>query len=240
VSRAFVRRYFPDGGALGRRVRWGAGETPWRTVVGVVGDVRDVGLDVQPEPAYYAPVMQFPMSQLTLAVRTRADLQAVASAVRKAVEAVDASQPVYGDATMAQVIAASVAPRRFVLQMLAIFAAIALLLSAVGIYGVMSYSVAQRTQEIGVRMAVGARPPDVLRLVMAQALRLAAAGVGLGLAAAAGLSRLLEGLLYGVSVRDPLTYAGIAALLAAVALAASAIPALRAARIDPMAALRTQ
>jgi len=142
--------------------------------------------------------------------------------------------------TMAQVIAASVAPRRFVLQMLAIFAAIALLLSAVGIYGVMSYSVAQRTQEIGVRMAVGARPPDVLRLVMGQALRLAAAGVGVGLAAAIVLSRLLAGLLYGVSVRDPLTYAGIAALLGAVAVAASAIPALRAARVDPMAALRTQ
>lgn len=240
VSRAFVHRYFPGGRALGRRVRWGGGETPWRTVVGVVGDVRDVGLDVQPEPAYYAPVMQFPMSQLTLAVRTRANLIAIAGAVRKAVEAVDASQPVYGDATMAQVIAASVAPRRFVLQMLAIFAAIALLLSAVGIYGVMSYSVAQRTQEIGVRMAVGARPPDVLRLVMGQALRLAAAGVGLGLAAATGLSRLLAGLLYGVSVSDPLTYAGIAALLGAVALAASAIPALRAARVDPMAALRAQ
>jgi putative ABC transport system permease protein len=240
VSRAFVHRYFPDGRALGRRIRWGGGETPWRTVVGVVGDVRDLGLDVQPEPAYYAPVMQFPMSQLSLAVRTRTDLQAVAATVRKAVEAVDASQPVYGDATMAQVIAASVAPRRFVLQMLAIFAAIALLLSAVGIYGVISYSVAQRTQEIGVRMAVGARPRDVLRLVMGQALRLAAAGVGLGLAAAIGLSRLLAGLLYGVSVRDPLTYAGIAILLGAVALAASAIPALRAARVDPMAALRTQ
>jgi predicted permease len=242
VNEAWVRRYAAGGEVLGRRLRLHEGDpkAPWRTIVGVVADTHDLGLDAPTPPVYYVPVAQFGASRLTLMARTAGSPTALLGPMRRALAEIDAAQPVDQVDAYQDHLEGALAPRRFPLQLLGCFGALALVLSALGIYGVTAYGVAQRTREIGVRIAIGAQRRDVLRMIMGGALRLAGAGVLIGLAAALIGARLLASQLYGVSARDPLTYAAISALLAGVALVASWLPAHRATRVDPMSALRAE
>ncbi|HYS07359.1 MAG TPA: ABC transporter permease [Myxococcales bacterium] len=253
VNEAWARRYFP--GALGDTNRRSAAhhvpdtvvgrrikvdtdrhrDAFW-TIVGVVSDAREYGLDQPVPPVFYWSSPQEPQAQMTLVARGRV----TAAALREVLSRVDPAQPLDRVLPLEDVLSTSLAARRFPLQLLGVFAALALVLSAVGIYGVTAYAVAQRTREIGVRMAVGASAGRVVRMVLASALGTVGIGLAIGAAAALAGGRLIASQLYGVSARDPLTFAGIAALLGLVALVASGIPALRAARIDPMAALRTE
>jgi putative ABC transport system permease protein len=208
------------------------------TVIGVVGDVRYIGLDRQPVPVVFSSTEQFPASALTLAVRTRIAPESLSNAIRREVQNLDPEQPIYHVATMEQRLLDSVGPQRFDASLLGLSAAAALLLAVVGIYGVMSYWVAQRTHEIGVRVALGAQPRQVLRLVLARAAWLTLAGLTLGLVGAFVLARSLSGLLFGVRPIDPLTLLAASAALAGIALVASWQPARRAAAVDPIVALR--
>ena len=238
VNEAWVRRYLPGREVVGRRIQVDTDRSPnaWRTIVGVVADAREYGLDQPVPPVFYFAAAQEPPQSMTLVVRG----QLTPAALRSELSRVDPAQPVDRVLPVEDVLTASLAVRRFPLQLLGVFAGLALLLSAVGIYGVTAYAVAQRTREIGVRMAIGASAAAVVRLVLASALRTVGVGVCIGTVAALAGGRLIASQLYGVSARDPITLAAIAALLAIVALAASGIPALRAARIDPMAALRAE
>jgi putative ABC transport system permease protein len=241
VNEALVRRHFPEEDPLGRRLRF-SGES--FTIVGVVGNVRQAGLDIDPLAEIYFPYA-FPdfmpfLGDAVLVIRTAVPPESVTGPVRAAVASVDPGLPLYDVLTMEQVIEDSLAGRRLNLWLLAIFAGIALVLSAAGLYGVISYLVAQRTREIGVRMALGAQTRDVLRLVLRQGAGLIAAGLLLGLIAAFAFTRVLESLLYGVSARDPLTFAALAALLAVVALLATWMPARRASQVDPIQAIRAE
>jgi len=239
INEAAARQYWPNEDPMGKRVQLEDGSAPvWRQVVGVVGNVRQDGIVNAAGPGIYAPLLQIPVPFLVLAVRTRLEPEAVTAAVRHALMAVDKDQPLYQIQTMQHVVDDSVAGRRFQMSLLALFAAIALGLAAIGIYGLMSYSVSQRTHEIGIRMALGAKREEVLRLVVGQGMVLAMIGVVLGTAGALALARFLTSVVYGVGVNDPLTLLSVAALLSAVAALASSIPAWRAARIDPMVALR--
>jgi putative ABC transport system permease protein len=236
VNETMARRFWPDEDPLGKRLR--IANNPWRTVVGVVADVKNDGLSAEPKPEMFYPLLQSPLPFMTLVVRTDTDPKTLAAAVGREVRAVDADEPVYDVKTMDERLAESVSPQRLTTLLVGVFAALAMTLAGVGIYGVISYSVAQRTREMGVRMALGAQKGDVLKLVLRQGLLLALAGVLIGLAGAFALTRVMSGLLYGVSVTDPATFAGVAVMLTAVALVACLVPALRAARVDPMVALR--
>jgi predicted permease len=238
VNEAWVRRYLPGREVVGRRLQIDSDRAQgvWRTIVGVVSDAREYGLDRPAPPVFYLASPQETPDWMTLVVRGQIGPAALASALSR----VDPAQPVDRVSPLPDVLAASLAARRFPLQLLAAFAALALLLSAVGIYGVTAYAVAQRTREIGVRMAVGATAGAVVRMVLVGALRTVGIGVCIGTVAALAAGRLIAAQLYGVNARDPVTFAAIAGLLALVAIAASGIPALRAARIDPMAALRAE
>ncbi|HSF22798.1 MAG TPA: ABC transporter permease [Blastocatellia bacterium] len=236
VNQEMARRYWPDENPIGQRLAVGDG--PWRTVVGVVGDVKQSGLDIETRPEMFWPYYQTPVPFATFVVRTGGDPEAMTSAVRGAMQEVDKDLPVYNIKTVADVISESVAPRRLNMLLLAIFASLALVLAAVGIYGVISYSVSQRTREIGIRMALGASHSNVLRLVVGEGMILALIGVGIGIIASFFLTRLMSSLLFGVSATDALTFSLVPVLLAGVALAASFIPARRAAKVDPMIALR--
>jgi len=215
---------------------------PLRTIVGVIGDMKDSSLNAPAEPTVFAPYAQYKdegfNSSMTLAVRTTGEPSAMAAAVRDVVHSLKPEQPVANVATMDDVVAKSLSQARFSMMLLGIFAGLALVLSAVGIYGVMAYVVAKRTREMGIRLAMGAQTGDLLRLVMRQGGRLAGVGVALGIVAAFGMMRLMSSMLYGVSAEDPLTFAGVAIFLMAVALAACYLPARRATRVDPMIALR--
>jgi putative ABC transport system permease protein len=243
VSETTAQRFWPGEDALGKRIKMGGfnSDEPWLSVVGIVKDVRQFELDVDPKPQAYFPYTQMTYSFLAprdLVVRTAVDPLSLAAAARNEVWSIDKDQPVSNIATMEQILSNSVARQRFNMLLLAIFAAVALVLAAVGIYGVISYSVTQRTHEIGIRMALGATSSDVLRLVVGQGFKLVSIGVGIGLACAFILTRLMESLLFGVSATDPMTFAAISAVLVAVAMLASYIPARKATRVDPMVALR--
>jgi putative ABC transport system permease protein len=243
VNQAFVRRYYPGGRALGKQIRLGklTREFPWATIVGVIGDVRGYGLDVPPRPEMYWPVAQSGSpSALAIVVRTQGDPRAQLAPVRAAMIEVDRAQPIFGLQTVEQLVAASMGQRRFTLTLMLVFGLLALVLAAVGIYGVMAYTVAQRTREIGIRVALGARPAAVLGMVMGNGMKLVAIGTAIGTAAALALTRAASSLLYGISSADATTYLAIAAVLAAVALAATILPARRAMRVDPMRALRIE
>jgi len=239
INEAAARQYWPHEDAMGKRVRLDDGSAPvWRQVIGVVAEVRQDGLVKAGRPEVYAPLAQSPVSYLVLAVRTRVDPASLTAAVRHAVMAVDKEQSLFQIRTMQQVVDDSVAGQRFQTSLVILFAATALGLAAIGIYGLMSYSVNQRTHEIGIRMALGAKRAEVLGLVVRQGMALAMTGVALGTGGALPLTRFLSSMLYGVGVNDPLTFLSVAALLSSVAALASFIPAWRAARIDPMEALR--
>ena len=235
VNRALARQLWPDGDAVGRRIRFGEHGIE---IVGVAGDVRHTALATPPEPALYLPNSIAPRSTMKIFVRTKADPLALAGAVRRAIREVDPNQPVSDLAPMRQLVSEAVARPRFTTLLLTLFGALALALAALGTYGVVSYAVAQRTHEIGIRMALGARRGQVLGMVVGRSSALTFAGLAAGIAAAFALTRLLSGLLYGVSTTDPLAFLAAPSALAAVALLASYLPARRAAGLDPLIALR--
>jgi len=243
VSRQLAERYWPGEDPTGKRLKIGPLDSPnpWLTVVGVVNDVRQAGLYGDPRMDLYAPYAQDRRAFIAprdLVLRTKGDAASVTSAVRQAVWSVDKDQPVTNVRTMDQVFAAAISQERFQALLLGLFAALALILACVGLYGVISYSVAQRTHEIGVRMALGARPRDVLRLVLRQGMGLTIVGLVVGIAVGLLATRVLSDMLFGVTARDPLTFVGVPALLLLVAFLACYIPARRATRIDPLVALR--
>ncbi len=237
VTEEFARKYFPNAEPLGQRLDPSDAKAE---IVGVVADVRHKRPDQPLEPALYLSLSQESFNPMSLVVRTAGDPLQLAAAVRRAVWAEDKDQPLEEIATMEQIAAAAISDSRFYSITLGAFALIALLLGATGIYGVISYSVAIRTHEIGIRMALGAERLDVLRLILTQGMKLALLGIGIGIIAALGLTRLMKSLLFGVSAVDPVTFAAIAMLLTFVALLACSIPARRAAKVDPMIALRTE
>jgi putative ABC transport system permease protein len=244
VNEAFVRRHFPGDDALGQVIDRGQGWWPGQPaefeIVGVVADEPFMGVRRPAEPATYYAFGQFPMSDMWLVARTDGDPAALAPALRERIWRVDADLPVENIRTMREILGTAVAEPRFNAALLSVFAVVALLLAAVGIYGVLSYTVAQRTGEIGVRIALGAARGQVVRQVVGQGLGVALGGVALGIVGALGLGRVLASLLVGVSGRDPAVLAGVVALLTLVAAAAAWLPARRASRVEPVVALRAE
>lgn len=243
VNQAFARRYFPNEEALGKRIKPGISvfddkDPVMREIVGIVGDVKHRSLSTEVRPAFYVPQAQVPFDTHTVTVKTVGDRQSILSSVQNEVRQMDKDLALFGIKTLDEYIADSVATPRFNTTLLSLFASVALILTVVGLYGVMSYSVAQRTNEIGIRMALGAQARDVLRLIVGQGLRMVLIGLVIGLAGAFALTRLLSSLLFGVSTKDPLTFAAVAAVLALVALLACYLPARRATKVDPLVALR--
>ncbi|HWS87830.1 MAG TPA: ABC transporter permease [Pyrinomonadaceae bacterium] len=238
VSESGARRWFNGENPIGKRIREEMPNSAWLTVVGVVGDVRHWGLSEEPRPTLYYTYRQNPERSMVLAARTASDPASFVRAARQAVLDVDKDQPVHEVRTLAEAANQTIILQRWMSTLLGIFSAVAMLLAAVGIYGVQAYNVTQRTHEIGIRVALGAQARDILRLVVRQGLALGLAGVGLGLLAALGLTRLLDSLLYGVTANDPATFFVAALLVSAVALLASYVPARRATKVDPMEALR--
>jgi putative ABC transport system permease protein len=240
ISDTLARRFFPDQNPIGRRMRFGFppnGDAS-REIVGVVGDVRDVALSRTPGPLMYVPFAQEPLWGGEVVARTSLSDASAAAGIRQAVYSIDKNLPVTDIAPLEDMLGKSIAQERFRTFLLGSFSAIALLLAIVGLFGVISYSVSQRTREIGIRIALGADRGEILRLVLGQGTKLALVGVGAGLAGALALSRVMTGLLYGVSATDPLTFGSVAVVLFGVAVAACYIPALRALRVEPMSALR--
>ena len=239
ITEKTARYYWPGENPIGKRVRTGGPESPWEEVIGVAKDVRQNDFIKQPKMQMYMPYAQvadFPPNALV--VRTRLDPLSLAAPVRNEIWAIDKDQPVSDIRSMDEIVSEAVARQRFSMLLLGIFAGLALVLAAVGIYGVMSYSVVQRTREIGIRMALGAQRADMLKMTVRQGLKLVLVGLTLGLAAAFILTRVMSTLLFGISATDPVTYVTISLILLAVAAAASYIPALRATKVDPMVALR--
>jgi putative ABC transport system permease protein len=240
LDETIARKYWPDEDPLGKRIVFeGTAQAPrWREVVGIVGHVKHKGLEGESRVQYYVPLPQRPNAGIFLVLKTAGDPENLAASVRGVVRGLDKDLPVFKVTTMQQLVADSMAQRRFSMLMFGIFAFVALLLASVGLYGVLAYSVTQRTQEIGVRMALGAQARDVLGMVVGQGMRLVFVGVALGLALAFAFARVISNQLYGVTATDPWVFAGVALLLTAVAFLACYIPARRATKVDPMIALR--
>jgi putative ABC transport system permease protein len=240
MNEAMAHRYWPKGGALGAHIKLGAFNvnSPWMTVVGIVADFRHDGLDAQPRPYFYRPFTQAGWPVMTVVIRTATAPAAFEHSARTALAQMGGNYPASGALTMEQIVSDSLGSRRFPMMLLSAFASLALVLSAVGIAGVVAYSVVQRTYEIGIRMALGAQPRDVLKLVLGASMLWTLGGVAVGIAGAIALTRLLGSLLYDVQPTDPLILSATAVLLMIVALAACYFPARRATRVDPMVALR--
>jgi putative ABC transport system permease protein len=238
INEAMARKFWPETDPLGQHVKLSRSATSWTTVVGVVADARTESLKDAGVPQIYASAYQKPAKHLAIFLRGQVDPVTTADEVRDHVQLVDATLPVFGAQMLEETVAASLAARRFSMEVVGLFAVTALLLAGLGIYGVISYLVSERTREIGIRLALGAERRTILRMVLGQGFGLTMAGAAVGLACALVVSRLMAGLLYGVRPTDPATFAGVAVLLVAVALLACYIPARRALRIDPMIALR--
>jgi putative ABC transport system permease protein len=247
LNEATARQFWPNEDPVGKRIHSGIDEVNWYTIVGVVGNVKHAGLSAQPNPEVYyhylqvpADLMNFVEGTMTLVVRTSSEPSSMASPIRKEMHALDPNQPVFNVKTMEDLLEGSIAESRFRAFLLAAFAGLALLLAALGLYGVISYSVSQRTNELGVRAALGARSRDILNLVIGHGARLAGIGLAIGLLLSFGFAKALSNLLFGVGVFDPVTFTTTAAVIFGVALVASFVPALRATRVDPMIALREE
>lgn len=248
VNETLARHYWPDEDPLGKRIKLMAGpeDAPWVTIVGVIGDIRQMGLGQPPRKEFYRPHSQFHRStaravrSLSIVLRAQGDLEALAGPIRQLVGEIDPSMPVARLRAMNEVLSDSVSTSRFLAWMLGAFAAVALLLAAVGIYGLLSYSVSRRGREIGIRMALGADRKRVLGMVVRQGLALAAIGVALGIGGALALTRLMQGLLYEVDPHDPFTFLAIPSAVLAIALLSSYLPSRRATQVDPMTALRAE
>ena len=241
ISNAFAKFYFPNEEAIGRRIVLDGDDKTPREIVGIVDDVRRNGLDAGVQPEMYFSHIQRPERRMNLVIRsTTEDASQLTPAARAEVKAFDPLQIIWRAQTLEQLLSTSVAPRKFNMMLLGIFAGVALVLAAVGLYGVMSYSVSWRTQEIGIRMALGAKRTDVLRMVVRQGMTMTLIGLALGLVGVVALSRVMVGMLYGVSPTDPLTFTGVSIVLLIVALLACLIPARRATRVDPIVALRSE
>jgi putative ABC transport system permease protein len=239
VAESFARLYFPGGNAIGKRLNFNDPQNPvWREIIGIASDVKQFGLNQETPIALYFPHKQSPSRFLTLAVRTSSDPLNLAGEIRSEVWSLDRDLAVSNIQTMEQVVGSTVSVPRLTLFLIGVFAAVAILLAAIGLYGVVSYSAAQRTNEIGIRMALGAERRDVMKMVVAQGMSLTIAGVAIGLFGAFALTRLINKMLFGVSATDPITFVLIAGLVTLVALIASCIPANRASKIDPVIALR--
>jgi predicted permease len=241
VNKEFVAQAFPGENPIGKRIKPGVGsdgKEPWREIVGVVGDVKHQALNRADTPECYAPEDQVGFGSMYGVVRTSLPPASLISAIREQVKALDKDVPIYRVKSMDDYVAESVALPRLDSTLLGIFAGLALVLAVVGIYGVMSYGVAQRTNEIGIRMTLGAQRADVMGLVLRQGLGVALVGVAIGIAGALGATQLLSKMLFGVSPADPLTFAGVAVALIACALFPCYVPAWRATRVDPMVTLR--
>jgi predicted permease len=238
VNEAFARTYWPNEDPLGKRFKSARAGSPWITVVGVIPDARVESLAEADVPKIYLSLYQSVGKHLAILLRAPLDTAAIPEEVRKQVQAVDPTLPVFGAQTLKEVLSSSLSVRRFSMEMIALFGLTALLMAGLGIYGVISYVVSERTHEIGIRLALGAQRANILQMVLRQGLGLAVAGAAVGLVGAFVVSRLMVGLLYGVGTADPVTFIGVAILLVAVALLACYIPARRAMRVDPMVALR--
>ena len=242
VNQAFANRFFPNGDALGKRISFGCEESEGlcRTIVGVAGNIRQESITDEVTPEIYVPFSQVRVNSVTLVVRTASDPLALARSVRNEVLAIDKNQPVYDVKTLAQRVNEAVAVSRSLMVLFAAFALLALVLGAVGIYGIVSYSVTQRTQEIGIRMALGARAANVLSLIMKNGLTLVLTGIVIGVGSAVGLTRFLSTLLFGIEPTDSVTFLVVSALFFVIAMIAALIPAMRATRVDPLVALRDE
>ncbi len=245
VSETFARQFFPGEDPIGKGIHpgistWDDEDSVTREIIGVAADIRNRALNTEPKPAYYMPQSQIPFSQLSVVVKTANDPHSLTGGVTRELRAMDPELPVFGVKTMEEYIASSVAAPRFNTTLLSIFAAVALVLTIIGLYGVMSYSVAQRTNEIGIRMALGAQTHDVLGLVFKDGIRMVVIGLVLGISGALALTRVLSTLLFGVTTKDPMTFIAIALLLSVVAMLACYLPAWRATRVNPLDALRCE
>jgi putative ABC transport system permease protein len=239
VNQSFAKKFWPNEDALGKRIVMGSmsDDPKWITIVGIVGDMRHFGLDIDPKPEMYVPFAQSGYSTAIYVVRSNQDPQILLAAIRREIQAIDPAVPLANVRSFENLIGDSVAPRRLAVVLLGVFAGVAVLLAGVGIYGVMSFLVVQRTHELGVRMALGAQRSDVLKLVLVRSLKLISAGTIIGLIIAVMSTRTLQALLYSVSAFDMATFVLVTVLLGAIALAASYLPAIRATRADPMVVL---
>jgi predicted permease len=239
VNQTLAQRFFPSQDPIGQHVRTGPSpNAPWMTIIGVIGDIRHGGLEEAPQPELYITYLQNPPVAPFIVLRTNGDPTSLIETVRAEARAIDKNMPVYDIRTMAALRSETMAQRRFILVLVAAFGVLALALAAIGVYGVMSLVVSERTREVGVRLALGAHPSDVLAMIVRQALGLAGAGAVIGIAAAAVLTPLMASQLFGIQAIDPLTFAAVPALLMAIAIIAAIVPGLRAMRVDPMTALR--
>ena len=240
VDEAFVKRHFPNVDPIGQGIDIGNGTDGFAQIVGVVGNVRYDGLDTTPDPTMYMPFKQDPFGGMWIVVRTAGDPQQFVGTARQVVREIDSGLPAFSMTPLTAVISDSVAQRRFSMLLLAVFALVALFLAAVGLYGVVAYSVSLRTQEIGLRMAIGAEPGDVLRMVVGGGMKLAVIGIAIGIAAALAVARVVETMLFDVTPFDPTSYAATVAVLLTVCVLASYLPARRAMGVDPLVALRQE
>ena len=245
VNETFVRHYFPNEEAIGRRLKISPPARIWRgqrfnsfEIVGVVRDVKSAGLQADPEPTYYVPTTQAPLQDMTMLVRTTNEPTSIVPALRQAVWSIDPNQPISNVNTMEQIVSDDIAKPRLNMALMTLFGVLALILAAVGIYGLLSYAVTQRTREMGIRMALGAQVSDVLRLVLKQGMLLALIGQAIGLAGAFALTRLIRGLLFGVTPTDATTFVAVVGVLTTIALLACYLPARRATKVDPLKAIR--
>jgi predicted permease len=243
VNEALAGKYWSAGDAVGQHIQFvgvrpQSPNTQWITIVGVVGDIKADGLDAATAPRIYLPVNQSPSYAMAVYLRTHADPGTLGDAVRREVQSIDPTIPVFEVRTMEEVVAKYMEQRRFALELLGVFAGVALLLASIGIYGVMAYTFSQRTNEIGIRIAMGAQRGDILRIAVGEGALIVAFGLAAGLAGSLVLTRFLQTMLFDVKPTDPITFAGISALLSAAALAACFVPARRATRVDPLVALR--